>query len=82
MSTESLAELDPQYSEERAPATLWSQARAFLETAPIWWVTTVRPDGRPHVTPLLAVWQDGALHFCTGRRSARRATWRATPMSC
>ena len=26
----------------------------------------VRPDGRPHVTPLVAVWLDGALHFCTG----------------
>jgi nitroimidazol reductase NimA-like FMN-containing flavoprotein (pyridoxamine 5'-phosphate oxidase superfamily) len=29
-------------------------------------VATVRPDGRPHVAPLLAVWLDGALHFCTG----------------
>ncbi|MPZ62401.1 MAG: pyridoxamine 5'-phosphate oxidase family protein [Propionibacteriales bacterium] len=31
------------------------------------------PDGRPHVTPLLAVWQDGALYFCTGptERKAR-----------
>ncbi len=28
--------------------------------------STVRPDGRPHVTPLLAVWADDALHFCTG----------------
>jgi hypothetical protein len=26
----------------------------------------VRPDGRPHVTPLLGVWSDGALYFCTG----------------
>jgi nitroimidazol reductase NimA-like FMN-containing flavoprotein (pyridoxamine 5'-phosphate oxidase superfamily) len=26
----------------------------------------VRPDGRPHITPLLSVWLDGALYFCTG----------------
>ena len=32
----------------------------------MFWVTTVRPDGRPHVTPLIAVWLDGALYFCTG----------------
>ena len=27
----------------------------------------MRPDGRPHVTPLFAVWLDGALYFCTGQ---------------
>ena len=26
----------------------------------------MRRDGRPHVTPLVAVWLDDALHFCTG----------------
>jgi hypothetical protein len=26
----------------------------------------VRRDGRPHVTPLVAVWLDEALYFCTG----------------
>jgi nitroimidazol reductase NimA-like FMN-containing flavoprotein (pyridoxamine 5'-phosphate oxidase superfamily) len=34
--------------------------------APVFWIATVRPDGRPHITPLLAVTLDGALHFCTG----------------
>jgi general stress protein 26 len=37
-----------------------------LEDAQIFWITTVRSDGRPHVTPLVAVWLDDALHFCTG----------------
>ena len=32
----------------------------------MFWVTTVRSDGRPHVTPLVAVWLDDALAFCTG----------------
>jgi hypothetical protein len=26
----------------------------------------VRADGRPHVTPLVGVLDDGAVHFCTG----------------
>lgn len=37
------------------------------------WVSTVRPDGRPHVTPLISVGLDGAAYFCTGpgERKAR-----------
>jgi hypothetical protein len=30
------------------------------------WLSTARPDGRPHVTPFIAVWLDEALWFCTG----------------
>jgi len=37
-----------------------------LESAELFWISTVRADGRPHVTPLVAVWHDGALHFSTG----------------
>jgi general stress protein 26 len=41
-------------------------ARGDLRDAPVYWLSTVRPDGRPHVTPLLGIWLDGALYFCTG----------------
>ena len=58
--------LDHDYSDPNATATPWANAEALLETAEIFWLSTVRPDGRPHVTPLIAVWLDGALHFCTG----------------
>ena len=39
----------------------------------MFWLSTVRPDGRPHVTPLLAVWHADAIYFCTGsdERKAR-----------
>jgi nitroimidazol reductase NimA-like FMN-containing flavoprotein (pyridoxamine 5'-phosphate oxidase superfamily) len=37
-----------------------------LSEAEVFWLSTVRPDGRPHVTPLLAVWHDDALYFSTG----------------
>ena len=59
-------ELDSRYSDEHASPMTWEQARGELAAAEIFWLSTVRPDGRPHVTPLLAVWLDGALHFCTG----------------
>ncbi|MFB7546034.1 DUF6191 domain-containing protein [Streptomyces sp. NPDC056154] len=29
-------------------------------------MSTVRPDGRPHVTPLIGVWSQSALYFSTG----------------
>jgi uncharacterized pyridoxamine 5'-phosphate oxidase family protein len=60
------AELQPAFSSANATPTLWSEARERLEKAEVYWLTTVRPDGRPHVTSLVAVWLDGALYFCTG----------------
>ncbi len=59
-------ELQPQFSSAGAEPTGWEQARERLEEAEVYWLTTVRPDGRPHVTPLVSVWLDGALYFCTG----------------
>jgi general stress protein 26 len=32
----------------------------------LFWITTVRVDGRSHVTPLVAVWLDEAIYFATG----------------
>ncbi|WP_405569074.1 pyridoxamine 5'-phosphate oxidase family protein [Streptomyces sp. NBC_01167] len=61
-----VTELDARYSEEKATASHWSEAVDHLRTAEVFWLSTVRPDGRPHVTPLIAVWHDGGLHFCTG----------------
>jgi general stress protein 26 len=66
------AELQPQFSSDGATPTTWAEARLLLEQANIYWLATVRPDGRPHVTPLLAVWLDEALYFCTGQ-SERKA---------
>ena len=65
--------LDPRYSDDEAGPAPWPEAEARLAAAEVFWLTTVRPDGRPHVTPLIAVWSEGALHFCTGpdERKAR-----------
>jgi hypothetical protein len=61
-----VAELDGRFSSKGASPTAWAKASDQLERAEVFWISTVRPDGRPHVTPLIAVWLDGALHFCTG----------------
>jgi nitroimidazol reductase NimA-like FMN-containing flavoprotein (pyridoxamine 5'-phosphate oxidase superfamily) len=54
------------FSSDGAVATTWASGRSVLEEAEVYWVASVRPDGRPHVTPLLGIWLDGAMYFCTG----------------
>jgi hypothetical protein len=34
-------------------------------------VTTVRPDGRPHVMPLLGSWQDDTSSFIIGETTRK-----------
>jgi general stress protein 26 len=64
--SEPVSEVDSRFSDPGAAATSWDRTREVLEAAELFWICTVRADGRPHVTPLVAVWHDGALHFCTG----------------
>ena len=61
-----VTELDTRFSDQNAVATDWAETRRALEDAELFWITTVRVDGRPHVTPLVAVWLDDAIHFATG----------------
>jgi nitroimidazol reductase NimA-like FMN-containing flavoprotein (pyridoxamine 5'-phosphate oxidase superfamily) len=63
---EPVTTMDQRYSDPEAVATAWEETRRVLETAELFWIVTVRADGRPHVTPLVAAWLDGAIHFCTG----------------
>lgn len=58
--------LDPRFSDPGATATTWEQTRHALESAQLFWISTVRSDGRPHTAPLVAVWLDDSLYFCTG----------------
>jgi hypothetical protein len=65
------AELDPRFGDDAAEPTPWPAVVQVLEEAELFWISTVRAEGRPHVTPLPAVWQDGALHFWRGTAGAR-----------
>ena len=59
-------ELDTRFSDPEAQPTSWEDTLDAIKQAELFWISTVRADGRPHVTPLVAVWFDGALHFSTG----------------
>jgi nitroimidazol reductase NimA-like FMN-containing flavoprotein (pyridoxamine 5'-phosphate oxidase superfamily) len=73
------SEIDPRFSDPDAGATSWPETKGAIEAAQLFWLTTVRADGRPHVTPLVAVWLDGALHFCTGREEQKAVNLRHNP---
>ena len=51
----------------------------LLETAELFWITTVRADGRPHLTPLTALWLDEAIHFGTGADEQKARNIAANP---
>lgn len=59
-------ELVAEFSEPEAAPTPWEDVVDVLVRAEMFWISTVRRDGRPHVTPLPAMWSGGELHFCTG----------------
>jgi nitroimidazol reductase NimA-like FMN-containing flavoprotein (pyridoxamine 5'-phosphate oxidase superfamily) len=66
MVTTPRTELDTRFSGPAAQPTSWEDTLEAIKQAEIFWISPVRTDGRPHVTPLVAVWLDDALHFSTG----------------
>ena len=60
------ARFDSRFSAPGASATPWDETERALQDAELYWITTVRGDGRPHVTPLIGIWFEGAMHFTTG----------------
>src|SRR6266545_4296113 len=77
--SEPTTELDTRFSDPDTSPTSWDDARRTLEAAELFWITTVRADGRPHVSPLVAVWLDGALHFSTGAAEQKAVNLRTNP---
>jgi nitroimidazol reductase NimA-like FMN-containing flavoprotein (pyridoxamine 5'-phosphate oxidase superfamily) len=71
--------LDSRYSDPRASAAGWEETVRVLAQAQLFWLTTVRADGRPHVTPVVAVWDRDAVHFHTGEREQKWLNLRANP---
>lgn len=76
---EPVTAIDPRYSDPNAVATKWDETRRVLETAELFWLSTIRTDGRPHATPVVAVWLDGAIHFSTGAEEQKAANLRGNP---
>ena len=65
------ARFDSRFSDPEAGPTPWADAADALARAELYWLTTVRADGRPHVTPLIGVAEDATVHFCTGLREQK-----------
>jgi hypothetical protein len=54
--------------------TPWAEIRDSLAAAGeerTTWLATVRPDGRPHVVPVGALWVDGAYYVTTGQGTVK-----------
>ena len=71
--------LDQRFSGAEAKPADWEETRKILEDAQLSWICTVRADGRPHLTPLVAVWLDGALYFSTGAGEQKAVNLRGNP---
>ncbi len=59
-----------------AETTPWETAERRIanpEESRTCWLATTRPDGRPHLMPVIAFWVDGAMHIVAGEgtRKAR-----------
>lgn len=52
----------PEYG---APKTKleWSEVSAKVREAPMYWMSSVRPDGRPHLVPRDGLWVDDRLWY-------------------
>ncbi|MGH3725608.1 MAG: pyridoxamine 5'-phosphate oxidase family protein [Mycobacterium sp.] len=61
-----IAHFDQRFSQPEASAPPWSEVSVLLTEAELYWITTVRGDGSPHVTPLVGLWHQEAFVFCTG----------------
>ena len=74
-----VTELDSRFSAPAAVAAGWEETRRTLADAELFWICSVRADGRPHLTPLVAVWFEGALYFCTGDAEQKAVNLRGNP---
>jgi hypothetical protein len=67
----------------------WSRALKALETAPhkpgdpggpkTYWLATTRPDGRPHIAGVGALWVDGKFYFTSGAATRKSRNLAANP---
>jgi general stress protein 26 len=72
-------ELDTRYSDATAEPTSWKAAARRLAAAQVAWIVTVRPDGRPHATPMVPVVGPDAAYFHTGTTEVKYANLQANP---
>jgi hypothetical protein len=73
------AQLSQGFSAPGATAPAWAEVTRVLSDTEMFWLSTMRRDGRPHVTPLPAIWLDHRLHFCAGTQEQKTRNLLAGP---
>jgi PPOX class probable F420-dependent enzyme len=68
--------ISPDILEELLP---WDHARERLEAAKVYWIASVRPNGRPHVSPVWGIWLDERLFFDGSPETRRMRNIAANP---
>jgi nitroimidazol reductase NimA-like FMN-containing flavoprotein (pyridoxamine 5'-phosphate oxidase superfamily) len=71
--------ISPLYGDASATAPPWSDIDQRLTDAQLYWLVTVRRDGRPHAVPLCRLWHEGAFFFCTGEAEQKMRNLEANP---
>lgn len=80
MPTASSLRFPPGYG--TATTTLpWPEVKARLESAPAYWLSTARPDGRPHVVPLDGIWVDDVWWYGGAPDTVHIRTVEANPQA-
>ncbi len=77
--TEPRGQRVPEFSEPDSSPVPWDDVERVLRESEMFWLSTVRRDGRPHVAPLPAMWLDGTLHFCTGAHEQKARNIESNP---
>jgi uncharacterized pyridoxamine 5'-phosphate oxidase family protein len=57
----------------------WKWAEDRLKKSRQYWIATTRPDGRPHVMVIWALWLHRQLYFSTGKTSRKAQNLKRNP---
>ena len=57
----------------------WADVRRDLEEAPVYWVASTRPDGRPHVVPRDGLWLDDTWYYGGSPKTVHSKNIEANP---
>ncbi|MGI8587783.1 MAG: pyridoxamine 5'-phosphate oxidase family protein [Chloroflexia bacterium] len=57
----------------------WDWATTRLAQARTYWISTTRPDGRPHAMPVWGVWLNDTFYFSSGPDSRKARNLAANP---
>ena len=61
------------------PKLPWAHVERRLRNSRSYWLSTTRPDGRPHARPVWGVWHERSLFFGTSQGSQKGRNLAAQP---